>query len=216
MPMLVNEGDFDFSGGRPGPRPRLVMGLDKLPFLHSYNMTSPDLQPQPAAPDAEVRPEAQIPRAPVPLTRISTGYGWLELRGVARASPLPAWLQLCLCKHLFLKNDFCYLAGMSSSQSLSLCPFPPCTPLVLTCGAACLDSDFYRDLKLDKNGFSRGDQDTVTILEFCSLPEAQSAIGKAVGFVASNVAEKAPFNREGKGRNPFAPLDTSHCLMKTN
>lgn len=80
---------------------------------------------------------------------------------------------------------------------------------MLTFGAACLDSNFYRDLKLDKNGFNRGDKDTVTSLEFCFLHEAWSAKGRAVGFVASSMAEKALSNRKGKGINPFAPLNVS-------
>lgn len=72
-----------------------------------------------------------------------------------------------------------------------------------------MDSNFYRDLKLDKNGFNRGDKDTVTSLEFCFLHEAWSAKGRAVGFVASSMAEKALSNRKGKGINPFAPLNVS-------
>lgn len=37
-----------------------------------------------------------------------------------------------------------------------------------------------------------------------------------MGFAASRMAEKSAFNREGKGINPFAPLNISYYLMKMN
>lgn len=98
------------------------LGLNKPGFLRSHSITSPDPQPGPPAPGAEVRPAAQIPVAPVAVTGISTGNGRPELQG-AWPSLLPAWLQFCLCKHLFFKNDFCCLAdALSCSLSLSFHP----------------------------------------------------------------------------------------------
>lgn len=98
---LVNKGHSDFFGAGSGLRPRLVLGLDKLVFLRSHNITSPDLQPQPAAPDAEVRQAAQIPAAPVALTGISTGNGCAGARG---------WRGLLLfqpgCSYVFASTYF--------------------------------------------------------------------------------------------------------------
>ena len=116
MQVLVYKGHLDFfrDPGYGGS------GLDKLGFLHSHNISSPDPQPRPPEPDAEVRLAAQIPAAPVAVTGISTGNGRPE-HGGAWPSPLPAWLQFCLCKHLFFKNDFCCLAD-TPPCSLSLSP----------------------------------------------------------------------------------------------
>ena len=38
----------------------------------------------------------------------STGGAWPSL--------LPAWLQFCLCKHLFFKNDFCWQSNVPAFE----------------------------------------------------------------------------------------------------
>lgn len=70
--------------------------LNKLGFLRSRSITSPDLQPRQPAPGAEVRPAAQIPVASVAVTGISTGNGRPEHGGCVAfsSSSLAAVLSL--------------------------------------------------------------------------------------------------------------------------
>lgn len=56
--------------------------------------------------------------------------------GLEWPSPLPAWLQLCLCKHLLFKNYSCCLADLPCSH-LSLPPLSlPGLPAVRMCRVA--------------------------------------------------------------------------------
>lgn len=140
--------------------------------------------------------------------------------GLAWPSPLPAWLQLCLCKHLFFKNYFCYLADMSSSWSLSPSLSP--VPFLLLLHAALPKSSHLRqpakiliatEIWNCIHGSNRGNKNIATILEFCLEHQAQSAKGRARAFTASRMAKKSPFNRE---RRRIFSLSVNCYLMKMN
>lgn len=149
--MLVNKGHLDFSGAGSGSCPRPVPGLDKLVFLHPQNITflihSPGLQRQMLKSGRQLRFRRLL----------------LLSQGLAQGTPAGArgWRGLLLfqpgCGYVFAST---YLF---KKLPLLLCKhgFPmiclsllPCLlhlhAMVLTVEAACWDSDFCRDLKLDK------------------------------------------------------------------
>lgn len=95
-------------------------GLDKLVFLNLNDMTSPDPQPRPPAPDAEVRQAVEIPAAPVASTGISTGSSRPEFgAGVAFSSSSLAAV-MSLQAFIFLKTTFAVLQTCLPHAHLSL------------------------------------------------------------------------------------------------
>lgn len=150
----VSKGHLGFSGAGSGSCPRPFLGLDKLVFLHSHNITflihSPGLKRQ--------------------MLKSGRQLGFRRLLllspGLAQGTPAGArgWGGLLPfqpgCGYVFAstylkkknkKNSLCCCANMASLWSLSLsrCLLHLHT-MVLTVEAACWDSDFCRDLKLDK------------------------------------------------------------------
>lgn len=149
----VSKGHLGFSGAGSGSCPRPVLGLDKLVFLHSHNITflihSPGLKRQ------MLKSGRQL------------GFRRLLLLSPGLAQGMPAgargWGGLLPfqpgCGYVFAstylkkkqkKTHFVVVqTWLLYDLSLSLCLLHLHT-MVFTVEAACWDSDFCRDLKLDK------------------------------------------------------------------
>lgn len=105
----------------PGPRQAGISSLAR------HNLPAP--QPQPPAPDAEVRQAAQIPAAPVALTRISTGNGGPEPGGgvAFSASSLAAVMSL---QALILNTAFAVFRHVFFMISLFSSTLHSCGPRI--------------------------------------------------------------------------------------
>lgn len=147
-PVLVNKGHLDFSGAGSGSCPWLVLGLDKLVFLHLHNITflihSPGLQRQMLKSGRQLRFRRLLLLSPG-LAQGTAGRstGW---RGLLLFQPGCSYV---FASTYFLKTPFAVVQTWLS-YDLSPPPSPPCTPTVLTVEAAGWDSNLFRDRKLDK------------------------------------------------------------------